>query len=51
MADSGGYADMLQMIDGSVIRAHRCAAGIKGGFKIRPWAAAGADFRPRSTCA
>jgi len=74
-ADSGGYADMLQMIDGSVIRArpfrsrihsggptgrqnglrnnegHRCAAGIKGGFKIRPWAAAGADFRPRSTCA
>lgn len=50
-ADSGGYADMLQMIDGSVIRAHRCAAGIKGGFKIRPWAAAGVDFRPRSTCA
>jgi hypothetical protein len=26
-----GDADMLQMIDSSVIRAHRCAAGIKGG--------------------
>jgi hypothetical protein len=26
---------MLQIIDSTVIRAHRCAAGIKGGLKIR----------------
>ena len=50
-ADSGGDADMLQMIDGSVIRAHRCAAGIKGGVAIRRLAAPGADFPLKSTCA
>jgi len=49
-ADSGGEADMLQMIDSTVIRAHRCAAGIKGGVKIRRSAAPGAVSRPRSTC-
>ena len=49
-ADSGGEADMLQMIDSTVIRAHRCAAGIKGGFKIRRLAARGVDFPPKSTC-
>ncbi len=49
-ADSGGEADMLQMIDSTVIRAHRCAAGIKGGLKIRRWAAPGAVSRRRSTC-
>jgi transposase len=32
-ADSGGDTDMLQMIDSTVIRAHRCAAGIKGDSK------------------
>ncbi len=50
-ADSGGDADMLQMIDGSVIRAHRCAAGIKGGLRIKGLAAPGADFRLKSTSA
>jgi transposase len=50
-ADSGGDADMLQMIDSSVIRAHRCAAGIKGGLKIRRWAGRGADFPANSTYA
>ena len=49
-ADSGGEADMLQMIDSTVIRAHRCAAGIKGGFEIRRSAAPGAGFPPKSTC-
>jgi hypothetical protein len=29
LADSGGALDMLQMIDGTVVRAHRCAAGEK----------------------
>jgi hypothetical protein len=32
-ADSGGDADLLQMIDSTVIRAHRCAAGANGGPK------------------
>ncbi len=50
-ADSGGDADMLQMIDGSVIRAHRCAAGIKGGFKIKRLAVPAVDFPRKSTCA
>ena len=35
VADSGGDADLLQMIDSTTIRAHRCAAGQKGGFKIK----------------
>ena len=29
MADSGGALDMLQMIDSTIVRAHRCAAGEK----------------------
>jgi len=49
-ADSGGDADMLQMIDSTVIRAHRCAAGIKGEFKIRRSAGPGAVSPRRSTC-
>ena len=27
LADGGGTLDMLQMIDGTIVRAHRCAAG------------------------
>ncbi len=50
-ADSGGDADLLQMIDSTVIRAHRCAAGIKGGLKIRRSAGRAAVSPPRSTCA
>jgi transposase len=29
LADSGGALDMLQMIDSTIVRAHRCAAGAK----------------------
>jgi transposase len=49
-ADSGGDADMLQMIDSTVIRAHRCAAGIKGGLRIRHSGGRAAVSPPRSTC-
>ena len=49
-ADSGGDADMLQMIDSTVIRAHRCAAGIKGGLATRHSAARGAGSPPSSIC-
>jgi transposase len=47
-ADSGGDLDALQMIDSTTIRAHRCAAGEKGGVKIRHSAAHAADFPARS---
>lgn len=50
-ADSGGEADALQMIDSTVIRAHHCAAGIKGGLSAVRSAARGAASRPRSICA
>jgi len=47
-ADSGGDTDMLQMIDATIIRAHRCAAGEKGGLKIRRSGAPEAGFRAKS---
>ena len=50
-ADSGGDAEMLQMIDATVIRAHRCAAGIKGGLKTRRLDALAGDCPPSSICA
>src|SRR5579863_8599748 len=39
----------LQMIDATIIRAHHCAAGGKGGFKGTRSAARAAGSRPRST--
>lgn len=50
LADSGGEADMLQMIDSTIIRAHHCAAGGRGGPKVRLSAARAAASRPSSTC-
>lgn len=37
------------MVDSTVVRAHRSAAGAKGGSGARPSAARAADRRPRST--
>jgi len=51
LADSGGDVDALQMIDSTTVRAHRCAAGEKGGIKIRPLAAHGVDLRVKSMSA
>lgn len=51
LADAAGDADTLQMVDSTIIRAHHCAAGAKGGFKMRPWAARAAGSPPKSTCA
>jgi transposase len=51
LADSGGALEMLQMIDSTTIRAHRCAAGEKGGFKARPSAVHAAGSPARSICA
>lgn len=49
LADSGGDADVLQMIDSTTVRAHRCAAGEKGGRRTRHLAARAAGSPPRST--
>ena len=35
LADGGGDADALQMIDSTTVRAHRCAAGQRGGLRTR----------------
>jgi transposase len=47
LADSGGELDMRQMIDSTTVRAHRCAAGEKGGFSSRRSAARAAGSPPR----
>ena len=49
LADAGGDADTLQMIDSTVIRAHHCAAGARGGLRTRLLAARAVASRPRST--
>jgi transposase len=49
LADSGGDADALQMIDSTIIRAHHCAAGARGGLRARVSAARAVASRPKST--
>ena len=44
----GGGNDAVQMVDSTVIRAHHCAAGARGGLKIRLLAARAAASRPKS---
>ena len=51
LADGGGDADALQMIDSTIVRAHHCAAGAKGGLTTRVLGAHAVAFRPKSTCA
>lgn len=51
LADSGEEAEILQMIDSTIVRAHHCAAGSKGGLRTRILAARAAASRPRSTFA
>jgi transposase len=45
----GGGDAALQMIDSTIVRAHHCAAGARGGLKTRLLAARAAASRPRST--
>ena len=47
LADGGGNSS-IQMVDSTVIRAHHCAAGVKGGLKTRLLAARAAGSRPKS---
>jgi len=41
-------AAALQMIDSTIIRAHHCAAGAKGGLIARVWAVRAVGLRPSS---
>ncbi len=52
MADAAGRVDWeVHMVDGTSVRAHRCAAGGKGGGFARRWAAAAAASAASCTCA
>jgi len=48
LARAGGPATEV-LIDSSAVKAHRCAAGGKGGRKVRPSAARAVDARRKST--
>jgi transposase len=47
--ESEAVPDTVQMIDSTIIRAHHCAAGAKGGLKKRVLAVQRVASRPRST--
>ncbi len=49
--DNGGGNPSLQMIDSTIIRAHHCSAGAKGGLRVRVLAAQQVALRPRSISA
>lgn len=49
--DSEAVPDTVQMIDSTIVRAHHCAAGAKGGLKARILAVQKVASRPRSTSA
>jgi transposase len=49
LAALSGTADLVQMFDSTIVRAHVSAAGAKGGRAGRRWAAPGVASRPRST--
>ena len=49
LAGLSNSADLVQMFDSTIVRAHVSAAGAKGGRKIRHWGAQRADFQPKST--
>jgi transposase len=52
LADAAGVIDWeVHMVDGTSVRAHRCAAGGKGGRIARRWAAAAAGSAASCTCA
>ena len=48
--ESEAVPDTVQMIDSTIIRAHHCAAGAKGGLKKRVLAVQKVASRPKSTC-
>jgi transposase len=51
LAGSGAAEERVQVLDGTIVRAHQHAAGAKGGRTVRLWAARAGGSRPSSTCA
>ncbi len=52
IAEATGRIDWeVHMVDGTSVRAHRCAAGAKGGGCARRWAARAAASAASCTCA
>jgi transposase len=49
--DTEGVPDSLQMIDSTIVRAHHCAAGARGGLIARVSGARKVASRPRYICA
>jgi transposase len=49
LADTAGDAETLQMIDSTIVRAHHCAAGAKGGLRSKLLAVRAVASRPKST--
>jgi transposase len=49
LTESGAVPDSVQMVDSTVVRAHHCAAGAKGGLIDRVLGAREVASRPRST--
>ena len=49
LAETSQTADLVQMFDSTVVRAHVSAAGAKGGNKIRRSVGREVDFRAKST--
>ena len=47
--DSQAVPDTVQMIDSTIVRAHHCAAGARGGLEKRILAVQKVASRPRST--
>lgn len=47
--EAEGVGGKVQMVDSTIIRAHQCAAGAKGGLKIRVSAGREVAFRRRFT--
>lgn len=45
--DAEGVGETVQMIDSTIIRAHHCAAGARGGLKNRVLGARAAALRPK----
>ena len=51
LATSGAEPDTLQMIDSTIVRAHHCAAGGRGGFRETLLAVRAVASRRKSICA
>ena len=49
LAESGAVPDTVQMVDSTIVRAHHCATGAKGGLLDRVLGAREVASRPRST--